>query len=353
MRMVRGPVAAAGRRRVFLEDKDRSHLLWRFAWCRGGTRPRRDVALRSGDEPLAALADDLFTLRDFLRHAVSRFNAAGLVFGHGTSTALDDAAFLILESLHLPIDELEPWLDCRLTRAERDLLADRIEERVTTRRPTPYIVGKAYIQGIPFHIDERVIVPRSFIGELLVSGMIGGEGFSLVEDPDAVEDVADICTGSGCLAILAARTFPQAAVDAVDLSPDALEVAAINVEALGADRVTLHRGDLFAPLAGRRFDLIITNPPYVEAEVMNGLPDEYRHEPVLALAGGEDGLDVVRRILRDAPSHLKAGGGLLCEIGTGREILEAEFPDLPFLWLDTAESEAEVFWISAADLGAD
>ncbi len=301
---------------------------------------------------MTTAADDLLTLRDVLRFAVSSFNAADLAFGHGTSTALDDAAFLILESLHLPIDELEPWLDARLTRPERAMLLARIEERVTMRRPTPYIVGKAYIQGIPFHVDERVIVPRSFIGELLVSGLVGGDGFSLVEDPEAVTDVVDVCTGSGCLAILASRVFPHAMVDAVDLSPDALAVAAINVEALGADRVTLHQGDLFGPLAGRRYDVIITNPPYVEAEVMDALPDEYRREPVLALAGGPDGLDVVRRILADAGDHLKRGGGLLCEIGTGREILEAEYPDLPFLWLDTAESEAEVFWLNAGDLGS-
>ncbi len=185
--------------------------------------------------------DDLVTLRDVLRYAVSSFNAADLSFGHGTSSALDDAAFLILESLHLPIDQLDPWLDARLTLAEREMLLARIEERVTARRPTPYIVGKAYIQGIPFHVDERVIVPRSFIGELLVSGLVGGDGFSLVEDPDAVTDVVDICTGSGCLAILASRVFPNADVDAVDLSPDALAVAAINVEALGAGRVTLTR----------------------------------------------------------------------------------------------------------------
>jgi len=296
-------------------------------------------------------ADDLITIRDLLRYAVSRFNAAGLAFGHGTSSAIDDAVFLVLETLKLPIDELDPWLDARLTRAERETLVGLIDRRVDERVPTPYLVGRAYIQGIPFHVDERVIVPRSFIGELLVSGLVGGTGFALVEDPEAVTSVVDVCTGSGCLAILASRLFPNAEVDAVDLSPDALEVAAINVEALGADTVTLHQGDLFEPLAGRRYDLVITNPPYVEADVMEELPEEYRHEPEMALAGGEDGLDVVRRILAAAPAHLNPGGGLICEIGTGREILEAEYPDLPFLWLDTEESEAEVFWLTAEALG--
>jgi len=296
-------------------------------------------------------ADDLISIRDLVRYAVSRFNAAGLAFGHGTSSALDDAVFLVLETLKLPIDELDPWLDARLTRAEREAIVGLIERRVEERIPTPYLVGRAYIQGIPFHVDERVIVPRSFIGELLVSSLVGGEGFALIDDPEAVTSVVDICTGSGCLAILAARLFPNAEVDAVDLSPDALEVAAINVEALGADSVHLHHGDLFEPLAGRRYDLIVTNPPYVEADVMEELPEEYRHEPEMALAGGPDGLDVVRRILAAAPDHLTPGGGLICEIGTGREILEAEYPDLPFLWLDTEESEAEVFWLTAEALG--
>lgn len=296
-------------------------------------------------------ADDLITIRDLVRYAVSRFNAAGLAFGHGTSSALDDAVFLVLETLKLPIDELDPWLDARLTRAERETVVGLIERRVDERIPTPYLVGRAYVQGIPFHVDERVIVPRSFIGELLVSGLVGGEGFALIDDPEAVTSVVDICTGSGCLAILASRLFPNAEVDAVDLSEDALAVAAINVEALGADGVHLHHGDLFEPLAGRRYDLIVTNPPYVEADVMAGLPEEYRHEPEIALAGGPDGLDVVRRILAAAPDHLAPGGGLICEIGTGREILEAEYPDLPFLWLDTEESEAEVFWLTAEALG--
>jgi ribosomal protein L3 glutamine methyltransferase len=195
-----------------------------------------------------------------------------------------------------------------------------------------------------------VIVPRSYLGELLLSDALVGED-AFIADAEAVGSVLDLCTGSGCLAIIAAMTFPDAVVDAVDLSPEALEVAALNVDDSGlAGRISLHRGDLFAPLAGRRYDLIISNPPYVDAEAMAALPPEYLHEPRMALAAGEDGLDVVRRILADAPRHLAPGGALLCEVGTDRPALEEAFPDLPFLWLDTAESEAEVFWITAEQL---
>ncbi|MBB5753886.1 50S ribosomal protein L3 N(5)-glutamine methyltransferase [Prosthecomicrobium pneumaticum] len=294
--------------------------------------------------------ETLVTLRDVLRYAVSRFRAAGLAHGHGASDAYDDAAFLVLEGLDLPIDRLEPFLDARLLPEEREKLVGLVAARVETRKPLPYLLGRAYIQGFRFRVDERVIVPRSFIGEILFSDGFAGDETGLVPDREAVETVLDLCTGSGALAILAAHLFPNATVDAVDLSQDALAVAALNVAEHGlADRVSLHRGDLFAPLAGRRYDLILTNPPYVDAEAMAALPAEYRHEPVMALAGGEDGLDIVRRILDAAPDHLTETGGLLCEIGTGREILEADYPDLPFLWIDTEESEGEVFWLAAAD----
>ena len=293
-------------------------------------------------------ARDLLTIRDFFRYAVSRFNAAGLAHGHGASNAIDEAAFLVLDSLDLPIDDINPFADCRLTAAERRLLAARIERRVKTREPACYITGRAYIQGEAFRVDKRVIVPRSFIGELLAGSLFGGEGFSLIDDLDAVESVLDLCTGSGCLAILAAKLFPNAFVDAVDLSKPALQVAKLNVQDHGLEeRVTLHHGDLFAPLSQKRFDLIITNPPYVDAAAMKALPPEYRHEPKMALASGRDGLDITRKILAAAPKYLNPGGGLLCEIGRGRELLEAEFPKLNFLWLDTAESAGEVFWLGA------
>jgi ribosomal protein L3 glutamine methyltransferase len=210
------------------------------------------------------------------------------------------------------------------------------------------------MRGLPFYVDERTIVPRSFIGELLEQHF-GGDGDeeagSLISDPDAVESVLDLCTGSGCLAILASRNFPNAEIDAVDISKDALEVAARNVRDYGLEhRLTLYRGDLFKPLDGKRYDLIISNPPYVDAEGMADLPRECRAEPKLAFDGGTDGLDIVRRILDEAEAHLTPRGGLLCEIGRCRPQLEAAYPQLPLLWLDTEDSEGEVFWIAAADL---
>ncbi len=297
---------------------------------------------------MKAHAEDLITIRDMLRFAVSRFTEAGLAFGQGTASAVDEAAFLILESLHLPVDDINPWAEARLTRPEREALIALIDERIAKRKPAAYLTRKAYIQGVPFHVDERVIVPRSYIGELLFSDLIGGEGFTLVPDPSAVARVLDLCTGSGCLAILAAHVFPNAEIDAVELSPQAAEVARLNIAESGhADRLNLFEGDLFQPVAKERYDLIITNPPYVDAEAMEALPLEYRHEPAMALDGGEDGLDIVRRILAEVPRHLNAGGGLLCEIGRGRELLQDDYPELDFFWLDTAESEGEVFWLTA------
>jgi ribosomal protein L3 glutamine methyltransferase len=305
---------------------------------------RRAAAVKS------AKAGELHTLLDFVRYAVSRFVAAKLVFAHGTTDPVAEAAFLVCEALHLHPDRLEMFATARVTAAESKKLLDLIERRVTTRKPAAYLVNKIYMRDLPFYVDERVIVPRSFIGELLESHFSGEDG-SLIDDPAAVQSVLDLCTGSGCLAILASRSFPNARIDAVELSRDALDVAARNVADYALqDRISLHRGDLFKPLGGNRYDLIISNPPYVDAEGMAGLPPECRFEPKLAFDGGADGLDIVRRILDEAGKHLTPHGGLLCEIGRGRELLEAAFPQLPLLWLDTEDSEGEVFWIAAADL---
>jgi ribosomal protein L3 glutamine methyltransferase len=296
-------------------------------------------------------AGELQTPLDFVRYAVSRFAEAKLVFAHGTTDPVAEAAFLVAETLHLHPDQFEQFAHARVTAAEGRKILDLIERRISTRKPAAYLVNKIYMRGLPFYVDERTIVPRSFIGELLDTHFGGDDGESLIGDPAEVTSVLDLCTGSGCLAILAARHFPKAAIDAVDISKDALAVAARNVGDHGLeDRITLHHGDLFAPLGKKRYDLIISNPPYVDAEGMAGLPRECRAEPKLAFDGGADGLDIVRRILKEAKSHLAPQGGLLCEIGRGRDNLEAAYPQLPLLWLDTEHSEGEVFWIAASDL---
>jgi len=297
---------------------------------------------------------ELTTLLDFVRYAVSRFNEARLVFAHGTTDPVAEAAFLVCETLHLHPDQFEPFATARVTAQEAKKILDVIARRVTMRKPAAYLVNKIYMRGLPFYVDERVIVPRSFIGELLdshFSGQDDDDGSSLIDDPLAVENVLDLCTGSGCLAILASQSFPNAQIDAVDISKDALDVAARNIADYGLeDRVRLHRGDLFKPVGETRYDLIISNPPYVDAQGMSELPRECRAEPKLAFDGGADGLDIVRRILDEAGRHLTPQGGLLCEIGRGRELLEVAYPQLPLLWLDAEDSEGEVFWIAAADL---
>ena len=304
-------------------------------------------------KPAKLRAGELVTLLDFVRYAVSRFIESKLVFAHGTPDPVAEAAFLVCETLHLAPDQFETFAMARVTARESEQILDVIGRRVATRKPAAYLVNKIYLRGLPFYVDERVIVPRSFIGELLEQHFGGedDEGGSLIDDPGAIESVLDLCTGSGCLAILASRNFPNADIDAVDISRDALEVAARNVADYGLqDRVKLHRGDLFGPIGEARYDLIISNPPYVDAEGMAGLPRECRAEPKLAFDGGPDGLDLVRRILDQAGRHLTPDGGLLCEIGRGRERLEAAFPQLPLLWLDTEDSQDEVFWIPAAAL---
>jgi ribosomal protein L3 glutamine methyltransferase len=293
------------------------------------------------------MTDILQTPRDFLRYAVSRFRAAKLVHGHGTTSVVDEAAFLILETLHLPVDDINPWLDAKLLADERKRLLDIVEARITTRKPAAYLLKKTYMHGIPFFVDERVIVPRSYIGDFLVNGMLSPEGEPLV-DMDSVTTILDLCTGSACLAILAANFFPDAKIDATDLSADALDVARINVKDRDIEsHITLHEGDLFAPVTGKRYDLILANPPYVAKAETDAFPPEYKAEPLMAHVSGADGLDITRRILKEAPKHLTKGGVLICEIGTGRHIIEAEFPKLKLMWLDTELSRGEVFVLQA------
>ncbi|MGN6653186.1 50S ribosomal protein L3 N(5)-glutamine methyltransferase [Trinickia sp.] len=288
------------------------------------------------------------TVRDLLRYAVSRFNQAELAFGHGSANAYDESAYLILHTLHLPLDTLEPFLDARLLDDEIDAVLKVIERRTTHHVPAAYITQEAWMHGLRFYVDERVIVPRSFIGELLEDGLQ-----PYVADPDEVSAVLELCTGSGCLAILAAQAFPNADVDAVDISPEALEVAHINVNEYALDnRIALFEGDLFAPLAERRYDVIIANPPYVNSTSMDALPPEYRHEPQLALAGGEDGMDIVRRIVKDARNWLTENGLLVVEIGNERANVEAAFGGLDLVWLSTSAGDDTVFLIQASDLPA-
>ncbi|HEY3539907.1 MAG: 50S ribosomal protein L3 N(5)-glutamine methyltransferase [Trinickia sp.] len=288
------------------------------------------------------------TVRDLLRYAVSRFNASGLAYGHGSDNAYDEAAYLILHTLHLPLDTLEPFFDARLLASEIEEVLAVIARRADERLPAAYITHEAWMHGRRFYVDERVIVPRSFIGELLEDGLQ-----PYVADPDEVGAVLELCTGSASLAILAAHAFPNADVDAVDISAPALEVAALNVTEYGLeDRIALFEGDLFAPLPERRYDVIIANPPYVNSASMAELPAEYRHEPALALAGGNDGMDIVRRIVGEARNWLTEEGVLIVEIGNERAHVEAAFGGLDLVWLPTSAGEDSVFLLSANDLPA-
>ena len=295
-----------------------------------------------------AAKTELFTVRDYIRYAVSRFNAAGLFFGHGSDNAWDEAVYLTLHTLNLPLDRLEPFLDARLLPHEREQLLDIYTRRCQDRLPAAYLTHEAWLGEHRFYVDDRVIVPRSFIAELLDEQLA-----PWIDDPWAIESALDLCTGSGCLAILAALAFPNAEVAAVDLSPDAIAVAERNVADYSLyDRIELIQSDAFQNLAGRKFDLIVSNPPYVNAESVARLPPEYLHEPELALGSGDDGLDFTRIILREARKHLTDHGILVVEIGHNREALEAAYPTLPFTWLDTAAGDEYVFLLHAADLPA-
>ena len=290
--------------------------------------------------------NELSTLRDMLRFGVSRFTEAGLFFGHGSDNAWDEAAYLLLHTLHLPIDRLEPFMDARLTSSERADVLEIIGRRISERLPAAYLTNEAWLGDCRFYVDQRVIVPRSHIAELLREQLS-----PWVEDPWAIRNVLDMCTGSGCLAILAAHAFPEAKVDGVDISPDALMVARRNVDDYDlAARLRLTESNAFAALEGKVYDVIISNPPYVNAESMAALPEEYRREPELALASGEDGLDFTRILLKQAARHLSPKGLLIVEIGHNREALEIAFPDTSFVWLDTSAGDENVFVLRREDL---
>jgi ribosomal protein L3 glutamine methyltransferase len=291
------------------------------------------------------------TVAELIRSTARRLKQAKLVFAHGTSDPIVEAAFLVGETLGIHPDHIDARAGMAVTAAQEKKIVALTDRRIRTRKPAAYLLNRIYMRGVPFTIDERAIVPRSYLGEILDSETFVGESFSLLPDADSIRSVLDLCTGSGCLAILAAMRFPKAKVDAVELSKDAIEVARKNVADHSLKkRIRLRRGDLFAPLKAARYDLIISNPPYVDDEGMAALPPECRHEPRLAFDGGRDGLSVVRRILDEAGRHLTANGGLLCEIGRGRALIERAYPDKRFLWLDTEESEGEVFWLDADQL---
>ena len=285
------------------------------------------------------------TVRDWLDLTVGRFNKAGLHFGHGSTNAYDEAVYLILHTLRLPLAELDPVLDRLLTCAEIESLEEIVRRRVDERVPAAYLTREAWLGELRFYVDERALVPRSYIAELLRDELAPWVG-----EDQPVDKALDLCTGSGCLAILLALAFPDAEVDATELSPEALEVAARNVADYELqDRVHLIRGDLFAGLTGR-YDLVVSNPPYVNQASMQDLPLEYQAEPRIALAGGEDGLEIVRRILAQAGAHLNEQGMLIVEIGHNRDALERAFPTLPFTWLETSGGDGFVFLLTAAEL---
>jgi ribosomal protein L3 glutamine methyltransferase len=291
---------------------------------------------------------ELETLRDWLRFAVSRFTQAGLSFGHGFANAYDEAIYLLLHTLHLPLDRVDPFLDAKLTHAERNELAALLTRRVEERVPAAYLTREAWLGEFRFHVDERVLIPRSFIAELLADGLAPH-----VVEPAAVSSALDLCTGSGCLAVLLAHAFPAADNDAADLSSDALAVAQRNVSDYGlAGRINLIRSDLFDNVPEKSYDVIICNPPYVTTMAMEELPREYRHEPELALAGGDDGMDAVRTILREAPRFLETEGVLVVEVGHNRIGAEAAFPRMPFLWLSTPSSADSVFLLKREEIVA-
>lgn len=289
---------------------------------------------------------DLITLRDLLRYAISQFNASNLTFGHGSDNAWDEAVYLLLHTLHLPLDTLEPFLDARVLPQERTTFLERIRRRCNEQIPAAYLTGEAWLQGYRFIVDERVIVPRSPISELLTQRLA-----PWINDPDSIFSALDLCTGSGCLAILTAFAFENAQIDAVDLSEDALDVASQNIAYYQLEgRITTHRSDLFKQLPQTEYDLIVCNPPYVNDVSMAQLPVEYQHEPGMALAGGTDGMTLVRDILNHAPDFMAPEGVLVLEIGHEYANFMAAFPELDPVWLSTEHAEDQILLLTREQL---
>ncbi len=287
---------------------------------------------------------ELRTLQDMIRWTVSRFNAAGLFYGHGTDNSWDEAVQLILPTLYLPIDIPPHVLESRLTSSERHRVVERVIRRINERIPTPYLTNKAWFCGMEFFVDERVLVPRSPIGELIENQFQPW----LTEQPTRV---MDLCTGSGCIAIACAHAFPEAEVDAVDISTDALEVAEQNIQDHGLEQQVFPiRSDLLRDIPKDQYDLIVTNPPYVDEEDMNSLPDEFQHEPELGLAAGSDGLKLVRRILANAPNYLKDHGILVCEVGNSMVHMMEQYPHIPFTWIEFENGGHGVFMLTKQQL---
>lgn len=294
----------------------------------------------------AQAAQELHTIRDWLRFAVSQFENSDIFYGHGTDNSYDEAVWLIMSALHLPMETLNNFIDARLTKPERDKLAQFIEQRITKHTPTAYLLKEAWLQGFKFYVDERVLIPRSFIAELLANDLS-----PWVEFPEMIESAADICTGSGCLGVLLANSFPNAAIDVVDISQDAIDVCNINIAKYGLEnQITAIKSDMFSALAGKKYDIIISNPPYVDAPSMAALPAEYQNEPQLALGSGTAGLDHTHTLLREAASYLNDDGLLIVEIGHNREALEAAYPNTIFNWLETSSGNEFVFLLTKEQL---
>jgi len=293
------------------------------------------------------ITTELLTIRDWLRYAVSRFEVSDIFYGHGTDNAYDEAVWLIMSSLHLPHDTLNNFLDAKLTSEERAKLAGFIDERISKHTPTAYLLKESWLQGYKFFVDERVLIPRSFIAELLVN-----DGLQpWIEYPELVNSAADICTGSGCLGVLLADAYPDAEIDVIDISADAIDVCNINIANCGLqDRVHAIKSDMFNALKGKQYDLIISNPPYVDAPSMAELPAEYRNEPQLALGSGTAGLDHTHTILREAANYLTDDGILVVEIGHNRDALIEAYPELPFTWLEVSSGDQFVFLLTKSQL---